>query len=70
MKLKMTTALGTALLLAGPAIADKAAVLENYANIAHAKYEDSLTTAQSLLTAVNALVESPSAENLEAAKAA
>ncbi|MCY4336344.1 MAG: peptidase [Litoreibacter sp.] len=70
MKLTLSTALGTALLLTSPAFADKAAVLDNYANIALAKYEDSLSTAQSLLGAVNALIESPSAENLEAAKAA
>ncbi|MEM6408013.1 MAG: imelysin family protein [Pseudomonadota bacterium] len=53
-----------------PAFAEKAAVLDNYANIALAKYEDSLTTAQTLLGAVNALIDAPSAENLEAAKAA
>ncbi|OED47066.1 peptidase [Rhodobacteraceae bacterium (ex Bugula neritina AB1)] len=50
--------------------ADKAAVLTNYANIAEAKYQDSLTTAQALKTAVDALVTDPSAENLEAARAA
>ncbi|MEO1138926.1 MAG: imelysin family protein [Pseudomonadota bacterium] len=50
--------------------ADKAAVLENYADIAVAKYEDSLITAQGLQTAVAALIETPSAEALQAAKAA
>ena len=50
--------------------ADKAAVLTNYANIAEAKYQDSLATAQVLKTAVDALVSHPSAENLEAARAA
>ena len=70
MKLKLTTALGTALLAAAPALADKAAVLDNYANIALAKYEDSLTTAQALQSAVDALVANPSAEALEAAKQA
>ncbi|MEM8978243.1 MAG: imelysin family protein [Pseudomonadota bacterium] len=70
MKLSITTALGTALLAATPAFADKSAVLDNYANIALAKYEDSLTTAQTLLAAVNALVEAPSAQNLQAAKTA
>ena len=70
MKLTRTTALGTALLAAAPAFADKAAVLDTYANIALAKYEDSLTTAQSLQSAVAALVEAPSAEALQAAKAA
>ncbi|NSY40015.1 imelysin family protein [Leisingera sp. ANG59] len=50
--------------------ADKAAVLTNYANIAEAKYQDSLATAQVLKSAVDALVAHPSAENLEAARAA
>ena len=70
MKLKLTTALSTALLAAAPALADKAAVLETYADIAQAKYEDSLTTARRLQTAVDALVASPSAETLQAARAA
>ncbi|MEL6294720.1 MAG: imelysin family protein [Pseudomonadota bacterium] len=68
MKLTMTTALGTVLLAAAPAFADKAAVLDTYADIALAKYSDSLTTAQTLLSAVNTLTETPSPEALEAAK--
>ncbi|MEO1026144.1 MAG: imelysin family protein [Pseudomonadota bacterium] len=70
MKTTFATALGTTLLTALPAFADKAAVLDNYADIALAKYTDSLTTAQTLLSAVNSLVDSPSAEALEDAKAA
>ncbi|WP_299546390.1 imelysin family protein [uncultured Tateyamaria sp.] len=70
MKLTMTTALGTVILAAAPALADKAAVLDNYADIALAKYADSVTTAQTLLAAVNDLTESPSAEALQAAKEA
>lgn len=70
MKLTMTKALGTVLLAAAPAIADRAAVLDNYADIALAKYTDSLTTAQTLLAAVNDLTENPSAEALQAAKEA
>lgn len=70
MKLTWTTALGTALLAAAPAFADKGAVLDNYANIALAKYEDSLTTAQALKTAIDALIANPSAEALQAAKQA
>ncbi|MEL6958079.1 MAG: imelysin family protein [Pseudomonadota bacterium] len=70
MKLTMTTALGTVLLATAPVFADKAAVLDNYADIALAKYSDSLTTAQTLLAAVNTLTETPSAEALEAAKQA
>ncbi|NSX55973.1 imelysin family protein [Parasulfitobacter algicola] len=47
---------------------DKTEVLDTYADIAAAKYEDSLTTAQTLQTAVNALVADPSAEALQNAK--
>ncbi len=50
--------------------ATKAAVLENYANIAEAKYSDSLATAKRLQAAVDAFLADPSAEGLEAAKAA
>lgn len=50
--------------------ADKAEVLTNYANIAEAKYQDSLITAKTLQAAVNALTAAPSAEALEAAKEA
>ncbi|MBY6068184.1 peptidase [Leisingera aquaemixtae] len=50
--------------------ADKAAVLNTYANIAEAKYQDSLATAQVLKAAVDELISHPSAENLEAARAA
>ena len=48
----------------------KAAVLDTYANIALTKYSDSLTTAQRLRNAVDALIASPSAETLQAAKKA
>lgn len=50
--------------------ADKAEVLTNYANIAEAKFQDSLITAKTLQAAVNALTAAPSAEALEAAKEA
>ncbi len=50
--------------------ADKADVLVNYANIAEAKYQDSLITAQVLQAAVDALIANPSAETLQSAKAA
>ncbi|MEJ6404819.1 imelysin family protein [Yoonia sp. 2307UL14-13] len=65
--LSASTALCLALATPGFAV-EKAEVLDNYANIAAAKYADSLTTAQELQTAVNALVAAPSAENLQAAK--
>lgn len=55
--------------LASPAFAvEKIDVLDTYADIAAAKYEDSLITAQRLQGAVNALVADPSAENLTAAR--
>lgn len=50
--------------------ADTKAVLLNYANIAQAKYEDSLVTAQVLQKAVKGLTSSPSAVTLSAAKKA
>ncbi|MEM8569381.1 MAG: imelysin family protein [Pseudomonadota bacterium] len=60
--------------LSGAALADeavsKAAVLENYADIAEAKYTDSLVTAQRLQAAVDAFLAAPSPTGLEAAKAA
>jgi putative iron-regulated protein len=60
-----------AALLSAPAIAqDRAAVLDTYADIAEAKYSDSLASAERLKAAVDALVATPSAEALERAKAA
>ncbi|EPX80281.1 imelysin family protein [Litoreibacter arenae] len=60
-----------ALVVATPALAvEPAQVLETYADIAAAGYEDSLITAKRLQEAVNDLVSEPSAENLTAARAA
>ncbi|MEM5544421.1 imelysin family protein [Sulfitobacter sp. AS92] len=71
MRLEATTAIALITFAAAPAIAqDKAEVLGTYADIAQAGYEDSLTTAQTLQAAVNALIETPSAEALQAAKSA
>jgi putative iron-regulated protein len=57
------------LALATPALAvEKADVLDTYADIAAANYADSLTAAKTLQAAVNALVASPSAGSLQAAK--
>lgn len=70
MKTTLAAALGTTMLIAAPALADKAAVLNTYADIAAAKYTDSLVTAQTLQSAVNALIEGPSAEALQMAKEA
>ena len=47
-----------------------AEVLGTYADIAAAGYEDSLTTAQRLHDAITALVETPSASTLQAARSA
>ena len=47
-----------------------AAVLKHYSELAHAKFEDSLISAQSLEKAVDALIANPSEETLKAAKAA
>ena len=60
--------LGTAAIAGGHA--DKAAVLDTYADIAEANYTDSLITAQRLQAAVDTLLADPSAEALEAAKSA
>ena len=55
---------------AGMAETSRDAVLKTYSDIAHAKYEDSLTTAQTLAAAVDALLAAPSAEALQTAKEA
>ena len=60
---------------AGGAYADgshatSAGVLKNYADIAQAKYEDSLITARALGASIDTLIASPSTESLLAARAA
>nr|WP_321462012.1 imelysin family protein [uncultured Cohaesibacter sp.] len=60
--------LGSAAVAAEPV--SKKAVLETYANIAEAKYADSLSAARKLQATVDALIEAPSAEALTAARAA
>ncbi len=47
---------------------DHAAVLTNYANIAEAKYTDSVVTAKALKTAIEALIKAPSPQTLTAAR--
>jgi len=49
---------------------DKRAVLETYADIAHAGYQDSLVRARELQGAVEALIAAPSAKTLQAAREA
>ncbi|HYG43952.1 MAG TPA: imelysin family protein [Bordetella sp.] len=65
-------ALLAAALAAGPAqaAADPKAVVKTYSDIALAGYEDSLASAQALRTAINALIDKPSAQALQAARAA
>ncbi|RVA01276.1 peptidase, partial [Mesorhizobium sp. M7A.F.Ca.CA.002.05.1.1] len=64
------TALLTAAVFVLPAKAetDAKAVIKTYSDIALAKYEDSLTTAQALDKAVDALLAAPSVEPLNAAR--
>lgn len=66
------TALLTAAMFVLPAKAesDPKAVIKTYADIALAKYEDSVTTAQALEKAVDTLLAKPSAETLNAAREA
>ena len=71
MKSTLTALLLTGSLLASPALAvDKAEVVKTYADIAAAGYGDSLTSAQALQVAVEALIAAPSDETLQAARAA
>ncbi|WP_378945915.1 imelysin family protein [Mesorhizobium sp. ANAO-SY3R2] len=66
-----TTALtAAAFVLPAKAETDAKAVIYTYADIALAKYEDSLTTAKALDAAVEALLAKPSAETLAAAREA
>ncbi|KQS81196.1 peptidase [Rhizobium sp. Leaf384] len=52
------------------AATDAAAVLKHYSDVAHAKFEDALTTAQALDKAVDALIATPSDTTLKAAREA
>jgi putative iron-regulated protein len=55
---------------AAHAAADPAAIVKHYAEIAHAKYSDSLATAKALDAAIDALIAKPSDETLKAARTA
>src|SRR5690606_14886686 len=59
-----------AFVLPAKAETDAKAVVKTYSDIALAKYEDSLTTAQALDKAVDALIATPSADTLPAARQA
>ena len=62
----------TSMLALQPAHAatDAAAVVKHYADVAHAKYSDALSTAQALDTAIDALITTPSDATLKAAREA
>jgi putative iron-regulated protein len=63
--------IGAAMLSAAPAkAADVNAVIETYADIAHAKYEDALNAAVALEGAIDTLIAKPTDENLKAARQA
>ncbi|WP_454853552.1 imelysin family protein [Rhizobium binxianense] len=66
----LALAIAPAALLAVPAHAetDAAAVVKHYAEVAHAKYEDSLTTAKALDAAIDAFLKAPGDATLQAAK--
>ncbi|RMC33277.1 imelysin family protein [Paracoccus alkanivorans] len=67
--MKTTVAISAlACAVAMPALAGKPEVVQNYVAIAHAAYEDSLTKAQELQTAIDALLAEPSEDTLAAAR--
>jgi putative iron-regulated protein len=65
-------ATATSMLALQPAQAatDAAAVVKHYAEVAHAKYSDALSTAEALDKAVDALIATPSEATLKAAREA
>lgn len=67
---RMMTAFAVAALPVAPALAGPAEVLTTYSDIAQAAYGDSLTSAQALSAAIDALIADPSDVTLAAAKAA
>ncbi|MAM25440.1 MAG: hypothetical protein CMG88_03270 [Marinobacter sp.] len=65
----LTTTTAIALGMVGAAQAQTSTeVLDTYANIAQANYEDSLSVARDLETAITALIYAPSAETRQAAR--
>ncbi|MBU1307178.1 MAG: peptidase, partial [Alphaproteobacteria bacterium] len=69
-RLAITLCLSVATVAAHAEGPTDAVVLSTYADLALAGYEDSLSTAKALDSAIEALIATPSAETLEAAKAA
>ena len=66
--LALMTATSVLALQPANAATDAAAVVKHYAAVAHAKYEDALTTAEALDKAVEALIAKPGEETLKAAR--
>jgi putative iron-regulated protein len=70
LEMRLLGCVAAAALMAGQAwAADRVAVVATYADIAEAGYADSLAAAERLGAAVDALIATPSAETLQAAKA-
>lgn len=71
MKPCLATLLLSSALLSTPALAtEPASVVSHYADMAQAEYADSLTAAQSLRAAIQALIDTPSEDSLGAARQA
>jgi putative iron-regulated protein len=68
--LALATATCTLAVQPAQAATDAASVLKHYSDVAHAKFEDALTTAQALDKAVDALIASPSEATLKTAREA
>ncbi|MET0357891.1 MAG: imelysin family protein, partial [Pararhizobium sp.] len=68
--LALATATSALAIQPAHAATDAAAVLKHYSEVAHAKFEDALTTAQALDKAVDALIATPSEATLKAAREA
>ena len=66
--LALMTATSAMALQPAHAATDAAAVVKHYTAVAHAKFEDALTTAEALDKAVDALIATPSEETLKAAR--
>jgi len=69
-KILLSLIAGLALSAQALAVPNEKAVLNHYADLAHAIYQDSLSTAQTLQRAVNQLIAKPTEKNLAAARAA
>ena len=68
--LALTAATVGAFALPARAAVDEASIVKHYADVAHAKYEDSLILAKKLDKAIDALIATPSKKTLDAARTA